>query len=74
MNQNSGSVSITPYVSGYVDKKDGIDGEDEEDIVDVVEEFGESAFKIGKKVGGELGNNVEEFYTGWRKFVFKDNF
>ena len=65
------SNSKTKFKSNYVLKKSVDDR-----IIDTVEDMGEGAIIVGKKVSKvskQIGGNVGEFYTGWRKFVFKDS-
>ena len=62
----------------------GVDGDDHMSMIDrvddIVDDVAHSTVNIGKKVGkmglivGEkVGDNVEDFYHGWKKFVFKDS-
>ena len=64
---------------------DGVGGVDDhmsmiDRVDDIVDDVAHSTVNIGKKVGkmglivGEkVGDNVEDFYHGWKKFVFKDS-
>ena len=63
---------------------DGVGGDDHMSMIDrvddIVDDVAHSTVNIGKKVGkmglivGEkVGDNVEDFYHGWKKFVFKDS-
>ena len=65
LNLDLNSNSRTNLKSNYVLKKSVDDR-----IIDTVEDMGEGAIIVGKKVGKvskQIGGNVGEFYTGWRK-------
>ena len=58
---------VFPYV--YKKEKGGVI----DTIEDTIEDLEHSALTISKKINFDIGNNVEDFYFGWKKFVFKDN-